>query len=310
MKLCNYLRMIIIISFLSLAICSSAKLSQAVPEAPTSELMVGYHHPSWSDVDPKDILVAFSVWAQKLASGVGLTVKTEIYTNIHKIVHDFQQQKIDIMAIYALDYLCIKPYIDAELAYSSVQQNKVSRKYLLLASAEKPFDSIQDGKGKKLANVSEDQTAQLFLNTLLFQNKLPEAKQFFSEIQNKKKLSQTVLSLFFGQADLAVTTDTTFLTMAELNPQLRKKLKIIAMSPPVLTRISLFRKGLDESLKKFLIHEAQIMHTTAQGRQFLLLMQGDEVRIISQADIAPLETMLHEYHRQNPENNLCPVIKD
>jgi ABC-type phosphate/phosphonate transport system substrate-binding protein len=150
-------------------------------------------------------------------------------------------------------------------------------------------------RGKSIAMKRDDDIGSLFLNVLLLRERYPEALRFFSEVKTKKNSSQPVLAVFFGQADACITTDISFRTVAELNPQVRERMKVLASSEELLTSVTFFRKAFDRKQKDRIVREAVSMKESYEGRQFMLLATIDGVAQLKEADFDTLRKLLAEY---------------
>ncbi len=150
---------------------------------------------------------------------------------------------------------------------------------------------------KVLAMTESDEVGRLFLNTLLLENGLSEIKQHFAVIMEKRIFSQVILAVFFGQADAGIVTDFSFDTIAELNPQIRNRLKIIAASPPVVHAVSILRKDIDDETKKTVMDLISRLDESAEGQQVLTLFKIDRMVPIYESDLSSMVELYSRYAR-------------
>jgi ABC-type phosphate/phosphonate transport system substrate-binding protein len=187
--------------------------------------------------------------------------------------------------------------VDVNLSLGQVRGGKVSLKYLLLTSANSGYTQLRDLKDKKLFLPKEDDIAALYLSTLLLKNRLGEAKNFFSSVEEKTKPSQVVLSVFFGQADACVTTDVTLKTMIELNPQLGKILKVMSSSQELVTSVAVFRRSVSADIQKKTVDIGVKLQDNPRGRQVLLLFKIDGLVPLKESDLTGIKDLVSEYDR-------------
>jgi phosphonate transport system substrate-binding protein len=87
--------------------------------------------------------------------------------------------------------------------------------------------------------------------------------------------SRTVLPVFFRQADASVVTSDVFEISCELNPQLKKDLQVLAISPEVVPAGFFFRTGYASDARDKLEAAMLSLHETPAGQQVLTMFQGD-----------------------------------
>jgi phosphonate transport system substrate-binding protein len=87
------------------------------------------------------------------------------------------------------------------------------------------------------------------------------------------------LPVFFGQADACLTSKRGFDTMCELNPQVARELKAIAVSPPMVVSFYIFRKNCPSANREKVIKAITNLPTTAAGKQLATLFQFEDLGI-------------------------------
>ncbi|MCP4104609.1 MAG: phosphate/phosphite/phosphonate ABC transporter substrate-binding protein [Desulfobacteraceae bacterium] len=246
------------------------------------------------ELDLKDAKAAMDLWVKNLDERLKLAAENYFYLNTDSIMKDFNDGKLDLVTITSLNYIRIAQGIDAELGYTLVKNGKKTHKYILLTQRKSGFNKLEDLKNKRLVIKTGDNTGLLFLNTLLLRENLEEADKFFS-VKEKKKFSRAVLAVFFGNAHACVTTDTLFKTMVELNPQVGKRLKIMASSPEIINNVSFFRRGYEENAKKLLNSAISKIKEDVQGQQILMLFNMDGISKLEKSDLESLKSLADEY---------------
>jgi ABC-type phosphate/phosphonate transport system substrate-binding protein len=153
-------------------------------------------------------------------------------------------------------------------------------------------------KNKNLSIVKINNLGLIYLDVYLLQAGFPDAERFFNAIQYKSKESQAILAVFFGQAEACLVTDAAFNTMKELNPQVGRKLRVMAESPDVVDAVGFFRKDYPQDHKKTAIkgmHGGIKSHE--RGKQIMLLFNVDQMDPIGEADIDSVRKLLAGYDR-------------
>jgi ABC-type phosphate/phosphonate transport system substrate-binding protein len=113
-----------------------------------------------------------------------------------------------------------------------------------------------------------------WLETKLAESGLGPARRFLGPMEDLENPSKAVLRVFFGQADACLVTSNAFAISCELNPQIARKLKALAASPPLVPTVMYFRN--DCRSPQFDKVEAAILdlHKTTAGQQVLTIFQA------------------------------------
>ncbi|MEE9605157.1 MAG: PhnD/SsuA/transferrin family substrate-binding protein [Candidatus Scalindua sp.] len=294
----------VFIHFLCLYIFCSSINAQEHNSSDEEEYRVayGYQLRSMPNVLIKDAKAALKVWANELGNEEGLKSEVRIYKDLDSLIKDFQKGKLDLISVDPLDYLLSMQELEAELAFNPVRYGKKTFKYLLLVRTDSPFVDIRDLRGKKLVIMKDAHASSLFLNTLLLQHKQEEADRFFFTIEEKNKVIQVILSIFFGQADICIVPEGAFKTMAELNPQVGKQLRIIDSSQEIVWGISLFHKDIDEKTKEKIKEITFSLKERVRGRQILMLFKFEDIVQLEESSLDTLKSLLNEYENLKQKN--------
>ena len=133
-----------------------------------------------------------------------------------------------------------------------VINGRSTEEYVLLVHRDGPIKEIGDLQGRSLVWIDNPRAclAPIWLDTLLAQQGLGPADQFFGKMTPTKKTSQAVLPVFFRQADVCLTMRSGFQTAAELNPQVGRQLRVLATSPELVNQIFCYRPDYPASLSR------------------------------------------------------------
>jgi ABC-type phosphate/phosphonate transport system substrate-binding protein len=246
-------------------------------------------------MDIKDARAAIKLWIEEIGNQVGIKVSGQIINDIRDVTQKINSGHLDMAVTPTLDYLYFKDEINAEIFFSGIYHNNKSRKYVTIVHSENKQAPIVNTQGGILAVIEHDTLSRLFLDTLLLRSNLQMADIFYSSILKKKKASQAVLSVFFKRADICVVPNSVYETMTELNPQVARKLKVVASSPTMLDTVGILRKGYDQSWKAPLTKSALELHRTTRGKQILLLFKMDRLIRSTPADLRSVQALIDEY---------------
>jgi phosphonate transport system substrate-binding protein len=261
----------------------------------SSHLTIGYSIKSLPDLDIKDVTAALDLWVKELSNEVGFTAESLIYRDMNLFREDLKSGKVDMGIAQTVDFFSLEKETKITPAIAKIKEGKLTDKYLLLVHKDSDCSSIKDLKKKKLAILANTDFGLLFLNNLLVSNNLPKVHNFFSVIEEKKKPSQVILPVFFKQMEACITTEKSFKLMAELNPQVGAKLKVLASSPEIIETVSFFRKDYKDTLKQEIIKHSKNLKNYVRGEQILLLFQVDELVEISGNDLTNTRRLFNKY---------------
>lgn len=260
-----------------------------------SHLTIGYSIKSLPDLDIKDVTAALDLWVKELSNEVGFTAESLIYRDMNLFREDIKSGKVDMGIAQTVDFFSLEKETKIAPAIAKIKDGKLTDKYLLLVNKDSGCSSIKDLQRKKLAILANTDFGLLFLNNLLTSNNLPKVHNFFSVIEEKKKPSQVILPVFFKQMEACITTEKSFKLMAELNPQVGAKLKVLASSPDIIETVSFFRKDYKDTLKQEIIKHSKNLKNYVRGEQILLLFQVDELVEISGNDLMNTRRLFNKY---------------
>lgn len=256
-----------------------------------------FHKAMLVETDMKDAKSAIGYWMKTLAEKAGYKIQSLIYDDLDSLIADAKKGKIDLIYVAPQHYLKLTNTVETSLACVPIIGGKKTRKYLLLVRSDSPYSNIRDLKGKKLAVLQENNISLSYLNTLLLKDGQKEAYNFFSDIVEKRKYSQAILSVFFGQADACVVADFSFNIITELNPQIGKSLKAIASSPEYVHLVACFRKASNENLKKLTLDAVFNFQNSNEGRQVLTLFKIEGLVPALASDITTIKSLMDEYEQ-------------
>jgi ABC-type phosphate/phosphonate transport system substrate-binding protein len=249
---------------------------------------VGYSSSFIVDHNRSDIVSASNVLVSMIKENYQLetdhTIK--IYDSKDEIIRDLLAKKLDAIGIPVIEYLEIKnenllePVVIAEI------NNQTFEKYLLLVHTKSGFESLVDLENKRIIIGSSHMgsIAKTWLDVLLLQAELMPVENYFDNVKHISKTSKVVIPLFLSQIDACVISESSFNTMAALNPQIGEQLKILKTSPEFANNVYCMRMGLgeDENRTKILNSLIDMANNTA-GRQLLRLFRINKLNPVESA---------------------------
>ncbi len=286
--------------FLLLAALIFTFLSSEVRAAKPQKIPcnAGYSVKTAPDVDPRDAEAALRAWAQELSGYYGFHVEAVLYDSVDKLVADFVAKKIDFAAMTSVEYLRAAKTLKVKPELTQYRNGKSFVKYLVLANADVQKKGLAGLKNKKLSILKNSNLDRMFLDTRLMQADLPPAESFFSATREKNKESQVILDVFFGHADICVVTDTAFQTMKEMNPEVGRKLHVMAESPDLIATIGVFRPDWPLEYKHKAIKDlSSNFQSYERGRQIMLIFNVEKITAITDDQLDNVRKLVADYDR-------------
>jgi len=263
-------------------LCFDAQLIGAEPPEAKLDLRVGFMGKFLNDVSYADAQAALELWIREFTQSRSLDVhsKPYIFDDIDAMFNALKNKQIDVVGITPMDFIALRDRFPLEPALVALRRGALyGEQLVIVVRRDQNMTAISQLKGKRLmihAGYMYDAEV-LWLSEQLYRKHLPDKERFFSSIRDTKKVSQTVLPVFFKQADAALVSKGAFETMVDLNPQIGKELVTIDVSDKLLYGLFCFNKYLNADVKYMVIHNALNMHSTPAGKQILSLFQIDKV---------------------------------
>jgi phosphonate transport system substrate-binding protein len=265
------------------------------------------------DVNEDDARAAMKVYTQVIADDNKIPVNSDalILDGPAAIGDALRQHKFDMLSLTAEEFFSVQDQgLDGPLLLAVINHS-VSEEYVLLARRNSPVQKVEDLPGRRLILSSDQRSslAPLWLELLCHEHGLPPASEVFSARSSASKPTLVLLPVFFGKADVCITTRNTWLIMGELNPQVTNQLCAIAQSPPVIPGWSCFRRGVPEPLKQHLIKVALESSEKLSFRQLMSLFKTDKLEVQPLSVLAGTRDLVAKYHalgKPAPDGTAAP----
>lgn len=253
--------------------CSSKPLP---PSAPTIRLNIVFSDELFSVANRNDVVGALKLWTEVVSclTTLNLNSKVEVISSQSEIRRRVRENSVDIVVLDNADFLELSDagLIDG-VAVGSRDGLPYAVPYLLLVNQR--IDSLNQLRGQHgIYHLHTGAAASLaFTATLMAENHLGRSGAFFASFESTTKPANCVLPLFFEKTQACVVDGHDWELLKELNPQLGRKLKILAQSEPILDGIVAFTKVPMPYREKILASLFQ-MHKDALGYQVLSALRS------------------------------------
>jgi phosphonate transport system substrate-binding protein len=267
-----------VLALLQLPICVPAG---APGVASNAAVTVGFTSTMISEMNRSDATSAIKVFAEMIVKkrAIQAIPQAEIYEDLASLRKALKSGAADVVSLRIDEFLELETDKTLEPAFVGVRDGSWAEEYLLLTNTQNSIKNLQSLRAKSLITYAGRRTglATIWLDSLLRENNLPEASQFFGEIKESTKLSKAVLPVFFKQGDACLVTRSGFKTMAALNPQVGTQLVVVKESPLVLPSLTCIRRNMEASLKAKVIAALGELHNDSAGQQALTLFSLDQL---------------------------------
>lgn len=283
-----------------LASQSVAPCEGASNEAGSGLFRLGFSTATFTDVNENDALAGIKVWARKLLQERGLPVDPApvILNGADAIAKALREKRIEAITLNVDEYWRIDRGLFAEPFIGGLNEGRITEEYVLLVHRDSQIERLEqlrDG-GIALFQNTRMALAPAWLDVVLLKAGLPQASKF-CRISGASKLTKVVLPVFFRQAEACVVTRRGFKTMAELNPQVGQRLKVLASSPELVPTGFVFRNDYTDPLKDKIQTELAIIKDSPAGAQVLTLFQSGSLEAHPLSCLDSAVELLELHHR-------------
>jgi phosphonate transport system substrate-binding protein len=237
----------------------------------------------FTEVNENDVKAAMKVWAQTLMRERGMPVdpQVSVHSGIEDLSSALRGKTVDAFSLTTEEYWVLQREMHSSHVIVGVFGGRVAEEYVLLVHRESGFERVGDLRGRSVALFQNPRMslASVWLDTLLLKGGLAPASSHFGRVTQVTKLPRVVLPVFFRQNDACVVTRRGFETMSELNPQVGRQLKAIAVSPELLPAGFFFRGDFSPSIRDRALVEFDRIHTTPAGQQALTVYQSERLSV-------------------------------
>jgi ABC-type phosphate/phosphonate transport system substrate-binding protein len=287
--------------------CAVALLSGSPGAEPASHpFRVGISYASFGTVSRNDASAALKAWASTVSRErkLALKVEVEVFESESDLYQALDHEQVDAASLTAegFAHLQRKP----ETVFLTSKSQVFTEGYVLVVNGSSGIDDVSALKGHKVVRPESPRMslAQPWLEVLLASRGLPRAGDFFGGFTPVENPSKAVLRVFFRQSDACVVTTNGFALVCELNPQLRKQLKVVAFSPAVVPNLFFFRPSYTARVRQELEAAIVDLHSTPSGLQLLTVFQGDQMTKQPRSCLETTGQLVAEFDRLCAAQNL------
>jgi len=257
-------------------------------------------------IDLKDADAAFKIWTDtftkrlKAKKVFDFTFEYKMYDNVEDLKKDINSGYINYFnvsteAYYQLDLN--SDFIPFLSGTNHPSQNFTY--YYLVTSVKNNIKDLKQLEGKKIciSRFNEHLIGSYWIKSLVRDEvgaALYKTINFQTINQNE---NEDLLSVFFNKSDYAVISQSAFDIACELNPEIRKRIKILRSSGPVVNGLFVYRKGINPNTVKAIKEIALDIHLDNEGKQILNLFKIHKIISITKDDLIECENIITKYNK-------------
>lgn len=252
-------------------------------------------------VNLQDAKVAVMLhWSRHLENTFpGMESEFEILLNAHTAGKMVAAGKLHGLSLGIAPYLKMRQQVQLRPVFISSRLSTPLESYLLLVQKGNNWNRLADLPVRRLVTekTSTPNIGQMWLETLLYRQNLASTANYFTEISTASNPARIVLPVFFGQADACLVPESAYQTMTELNPQLDRKLHVLARSPGLIKTIHCATELMPDHMVDRFIKKGVNMEDTQAGRQLLLIFHVKRNFVFQPEYMADSEWIYQEYEK-------------
>lgn len=268
-------------------------------------LRVGVSVRTMGELNRADVAAAMKVWINNIATKQGIFADPtpHLFERVEDLIRAIKEGRIDIFSAPSDEFVRIEKAVPLAGHYTTLANGSIYGICIVLVRADSPYQSLSDLQGKHLVALENPSTslARIWLDTRLWRDGLSASKDFFLKIDPVKKVNRAILPVFFSQADACLVTQSGFDMAGELNPQIRKQLRVLVASVPLLSGMGSARATLDPDIRREFRRGAFHLSESPSGQHILNLFQCDAIVNVTEDDLASTRALLAEYERLGAE---------
>jgi ABC-type phosphate/phosphonate transport system substrate-binding protein len=241
-------------------------------------LRVGVSVETLAGANINDARAAYQVWISEVTHEFGRPTAEPVpgvFIPSQDMIRGIRQGTIDCFGVTALEFTEVAELADPDVM---VLQDYLAdgMEYVLLVHSSSRFNKLADLRDAHvLTHFHRDMVLlPAWLSTMLAANNFPAPERFFGSLEARGTLNQVVLPVFFRRTDAACLARRDWETAVELNPQLGRDLRALAVSPKIIPIAIGFRRGCNANARKMLVDSMLTISNSTAGRQISALYQA------------------------------------
>lgn len=248
-------------------------------------------------VSPTAILEGCKPFANYISRKIDVDFQIEIVPDVNYLIKGLENNTIQMGYVSNLDYVKIKKSRHVTPFAKVVKGGTSTYNAKLLVRKDSGINKLSDLKGKKFAYSSKNSSHGYLYPYLLIKKGFNKPlEKFFGSIITTKKDPDGILSVLYRRADVVSASSQTFAILTELMPRLKRELKVLSTSQPLVHGPMFFDQENvpDQEMRENIKREVLNMSKGTEGKQILLLFKIGGFTSAKDCEYNSLRTLLHQ----------------
>ena len=273
---------------LTCMLCFSPSVSNAKKMLSITNAFYGVHA---DKLDYKNAKLAMKLWLQKFSKEAGVTSDAVFYTDFNLLKKDTKEDKIDALILSSYSFVKHAKFCKKNFSSGWIKKEKDGKpffRYLLIAR-----------KNQKSKRVLTAHYYLYYKMADIVAKKYALDHKLDITTKSVKKKSKAILDLFFKKCDLAVTTQSSWNLMKELNPQIENNLFVLYKSDRIFVDlISLFSNRLQPNIVEIYRKAILSFGTTKTGDELMKLFKFNGLTIFDDKQLTRMVDFYSNYIKE------------
>ncbi len=278
---------------LSILAFSLGMAYSAHPLAQSEPLNMGFYLPAIREANLTDVRASLQFWAEEVGRPYALTARVEMYDDMSALRRAVLQGNINLIIAPGMEIA--EAFNPEDVAGGFVGVRKGSEEGLaLIVAGDSGVTRFTDLRGKKVLHLGNDRLTQVFLGIQCMRDFRAPCQDVLKTSEEKRDVL-AIHKVFFGQADAALVSLGALHAAGELNPQVSRRLRVIAEWRVRALTFGVMNALNPESYRAQVQRSALDVVRGARGRQILELFKTDHMERADRTDLRPYWQLLKEY---------------
>lgn len=244
----------------------------------------------------KEAKIGLKLWKKQMKKKkYDYNVDLILYDNKEKLISDYKNKKIHSIIFDTTSYYENKKGIDNINSdkWAISRNSSIFQQFYLVKNIESKT-SLEKFKPKKI--FYKENMSRLWLESLFLKRNININTKVYEKIEKSNKL---VFNIFFNKNDVSLMTKDLYESMAEFNPQIKSRLKIIKKSEKIFfDAIGFSRKDINKNFKKTLNLIEREVNTKKNAFEALSFTNVQQIFPLKDVSLKELDNFYKEYFLQ------------
>lgn len=269
--------------------------AHASEEAEPEKFVMGGSSLGIRDSSKQDTEITFNVALSELLKTYGANLSVIVFDSTQELYNAFDKDMIHGIFGTPLEFPPRESKMKPLMMAIHYKNAPLKQSLIAIVRTADNIKSIKDLKGKKISMGNNQDMEKLYLNTLLLENQQPELDTFFAERLTPKNTNTGIMDVFFGRSDITLVRESEFKTAIELNPQVGKKLTILAESEPFLVLVAGAKTSMPTRAHQVAMQSLVDISSTEKGKQLMQIIHAESFEAVTNKDLDSVRDLLNRY---------------